>query len=206
MDNPSLENTTYHEFSLMPNPDNTMMLSPENPTELHGVKMTNGHLHFKNKTYQFYDPDRTPTSSTEIVRWEKYLFPITFFWGCLILIIFVGFVAYKIWRAIFSSTKYSEFDNERNDSMANVNRFTAEDKQEEFRRKELKGELEPAIFYKHQQDNLNTNNSTSKRKIQGLNLDFESSDRDSERQNKDIQEQIQKLHYGIYSLKLCYEY
>ena len=171
--------------------------STEYPTEMHGVKLSKGHLHFNNKTYNYYDPGREVEPSSKTLNLNDFILPAAFLIGWLILIIFISYITVKVYQALFGNPNYSEFDNERNSSMSNVHRYyTDEDKQEEFRKKELKGELEPAIFYKHQQDLKNTNNSTSKRQIQGLNLEFDSSDKDSEKQNRDIQEQIKKLHYG----------
>lgn len=70
------------------------------------------------------------------------------------------------------------------------------DKGRSFVNNELKGELDPAIFYKNQQ---NTNGVTapsgSKREVSKLKLEFDSSDKDSDRREFEHQEQIKKLNF-----------
>ena len=77
------------------------------------------------------------------------------------------------------------------------NTYYGRDKQEEFRIRELKGELDPAIFYKNQQDGSGTGASTSKRNIKGLNLEFESMDKESEKREQEAQDQIRRLNFSV---------
>jgi len=76
------------------------------------------------------------------------------------------------------------------------NTYYGQDKQEEFRKNELKGELDPTIFYKNQQEGV-VQNSESNRDVKGLKLEFDSYEKESERREQEHQQQIRNLDYSV---------
>lgn len=76
-------------------------------------------------------------------------------------------------------------------NLCSVNTDYGQDKQEEFRKNELKGELDPSIFYKNQHEKTVATDQRSMKNR--LNLDFDEGDKDSDRRDFSIQRQIKDL-------------
>ena len=184
----STETTEVHKLiDINPEADsakrNSTNFLSEPETGMHGVKLMNGHLHFNNKTYSFYDPGKATSRDISMSRyaWKDYFIILVFCSWFFAFVLFVGWVLLKICRKLFGQLRYSEFSNERNDSISSASQHYADFKEEEFRRNELNGELDPAIFYKHQSEAVNSYPSSNKRNITGFNMGIENTDRDYSR-------------------------
>jgi hypothetical protein len=92
----------------------------EPDTGIHGVKLINGHLHLNNETYDYYDPSRPHASNIHENRETAvdYVVTGTFFFACLLLVIFVLWVIFKGFRWALGYQGYSKFDNDRGDSVS----------------------------------------------------------------------------------------
>lgn len=64
-----------------------------------------------------------------------------------------------------------------------------------FRQNELKGELDPAIFYQNQVDNRANTNINSKRSMNKLKLEFDSNEKENNVRELEAQEQIKNLNF-----------
>ena len=82
-----------------------------------------------------------------------------------------------------------------NDSLSSRNTYYGEQQREEFRQQELKGELNPAIFYQNQQRKGMTNSGSKRDMVDKLKLEFDSKDVHSEQRELEAQAQIRNLNF-----------
>lgn len=116
--------------------EETPFYKSEPKTETHGVKLIKGHLHFTNQAVPYYDPGQ-PHSINYKQRgasWEDYLIAGGFFLTCLIIVAFTFWVFKKLCVWLFFGHRYTQFDNEKNDSISSVNTYYADRQREEFRK------------------------------------------------------------------------
>ncbi|CAI2369784.1 unnamed protein product [Moneuplotes crassus] len=147
-------------------------------TEVHDVKMAMGHLHFGNKTYDYFDPSLPHDESVHEQNHSKVAYVVIGVFAILFIIALVWSIR-KIYSCMVSSEEYSKFLDDRSgrsDSISSQGRYNNDPKLQEIRRRELqklddelKGELDPVQFYKKQVEG-STKPEESKREVKKLNL------------------------------------
>jgi len=116
----------------------------------------------------------------------------------VLICIIIAITKIIIWCFFSTKDKYQEFENEKTVPVNHRGRSISRNSNgsndlERFRQNELKGELDPQIFYKNEYSKENTGNH----RVLDLKLDFENQTEENDKQMQleaQNQSQIRKLN------------
>ena len=155
-------------------------------TEIHGVKLNRGHLHFDNQTYSYYDPNSPGIQVVDEneATFREYFMAFGIFLICVGVIILFFSMLVRCWKSVMKG------------NMSMLSRDSTYTEQHDELSSRVHRNFDPALFYKDQHDENNGKTFTgSKRGLNDLNLQFEPEVCHSERREKEAQEQIKNLEF-----------